>query len=355
MVEIIKNVFPQSRVKLQCVSFDVFWSHSRFKAFVNGVDTSEIVCESFKEMEMNGGFATFLELKIDGKVVGSLVVFKDPFYRSKGRDDVVCFGLVTALRARDLEPLLDRALHETRSHGYHVLRGPVNAPRFLFGYGVEISGFEWPIVAGTSSDPPAYAKMFGELEERGFFNGRDKYLNCIQDFDKTNENIAAIDLDRNFRIVNPDLDDCGKLLEKIALMMNETLGYRPDYQIASLDKLEKAAQLYKLVPGAEKLIGLFFDDEVFAGAVLMQPDWFQAFAGKSVTTIIGDIFMLGKAYQGRKLLLNFSEYTGQTLAALGAQYYEHASIWEHTDAITAWIKIDCLKIIREFLVFEMRC
>ncbi len=69
----------------------------------------------------------------------------------------------------------------------------------------------------------------------------------------------------------------------------------------------------KIVPRSERLIGLFFDGDILAGAVIMQPDWFQVLAGKAVTTIIGDIYMLDAAYQGRRLFMNFSEYSAKVL------------------------------------------
>jgi len=55
-----------------------------------------MVKNTIAEMERDGGFATFLSCWWRGHLGGSLVAFKDPWYKSSGRSDVACFGLVTA-------------------------------------------------------------------------------------------------------------------------------------------------------------------------------------------------------------------------------------------------------------------
>ncbi|MEX2683134.1 MAG: hypothetical protein Q6373_016210 [Candidatus Sigynarchaeota archaeon] len=254
-----------------------------------------------------------------------------------------------------LEYLLDAACQEVKKHGFSIMRGPINAPRNLFGYGVQVSGYEWPVVAGSSADTPAYKDYFTELEHQHYFVKKDKYYNLSQDFKKTSEYISTFTLDRHFRVINPDFNNLGELPSLVANMMNLTLNYRPDYMATNPSKLRASVEMYKLVPGSERLIGLFFDGDVFAGAVIMQPDWFQALAHRPVTTIIGDIYMLDKAYQGRRLFMNFSEYTAKVLAERGAQHYEHASTWEQMGVMDSAIKNGYVSIIKEFWVYEKRC
>lgn len=348
-----EEVSTQTLVSMNRISFDRFWLHSRYNSIKEGLNVRTMIKQNFNEMIKEGGFVSFLECTIGNNFAGSMVVFKDPGYWSMRRDDVACFGLITVRNTRALECMLEGALDEIEKNGYSAIRGPVNSPRTLFGYGIQVSGFDQPIIAGTSSNPPAYAVMFAELDKKGLFTSQDRYINCLQDFGITNAHIATLDLDRNFQVKNPDFDDCVDILQKIATMMNDTLGYRPDYQATNPLKLASAVKMYKLVPDAEKLVGLFYDGDSFVGAVLMQFDWFQVLARVPVTTIIGDIYMLAKEFQGRNLFFNFSEYSEHVLAARGTEHYEHASIWEHTDAIISLIKKGILIPKRDTLVFEM--
>ncbi len=342
-----------SALSTQEVSFDQFWLNSRFNNNRIGLDGYLHVKSAFDLMQRDGGFFTFLECSREGQYAGSLVVFKDPWYRSYKHDDVACFGLVTASDSSVLGSLLDAAAQEIEKHDIPAMRGPVNAPRYLFGYGVQVSDYGLPVVAGSASDPPIYKEIFTELDDQGYFDEKVRYYNLWQDFKKTREYISTFNLDRHFRIVNPDFNNLGELPSLIASLMNRTLDYRPDYMATSATKLLAAAEMFKLVPGSERFIGLFFDGNFLAGAVMMQPDWFQVLAGSQVTRIIGDIYMLDPAYQGRRLFMNFSEYTEKVLTERGTQYYEHASIWEHTDAIKSTIKNGYTKPIKEYWVFEI--
>jgi len=85
----------------------------------------------------------------------------------------------------------------------------------------------------------------------------------------------------------------------------------------------------------------------------MHPDWLQVMRGEPATTVIGDIYMLAPAYQGRRLLLNFSEYSLRVLKERGTTFYEHASIHDGTTSIMATVKRGLTSIVREARVFEV--
>ncbi len=333
--------------------FERFWPVSRFKGVVAGIDVKNSVNQALDDMVAGGGFVTPLECEMDGRVAGSLVVFKDPWYRSRRRDDVACFGLVTAADAPVLSALLDEAKKVARKNGASALRGPVNPPRSLLGYGLQVSGFDAPTIAGTSANAEADAIPFLELDTEGYFDSCDRYYNMLQDFGKTMEYISTFPLDRSFRVVNPDLSNLGGLPARVAALMNDTLGYRADYQWTSGERLAAQAQAYRAVPGGEKLMAFFFDGEVLAGGVIMQPDWLQVLRGEPATTVVGDIYMLAPAYQGRRLFMNCSEYSAKVLQEIGAKYYEHASIHEDTKAVLSSVKNGYAKIVRESRVYEV--
>jgi hypothetical protein len=119
-----------SEISTREVSFDQFWRNSRFNTKSFGFDGNSFAKNAFSKMEGDGGFATFIECSGGSRFAGSLVVFKDPWYRSFRRKDVACFGLVTASDSSVLESLLGAASQEIEKHDISVMRGPVNAPRF---------------------------------------------------------------------------------------------------------------------------------------------------------------------------------------------------------------------------------
>jgi len=340
-------------IYVQHISFDEFWARSRFKSIIPGLDLGAQVRQAFGEMEQGSGFASFLACKSDEGILGSLAVFKDPWYRSAKRDNVACFGLATARDGNTLSKLILAARDAAEKAGCKALRGPVNVPRIFFGYGIQVSGFGLPIVAGTSVNTSEEAYPFEELDADGFFDRVDKYYNLSQDFSKTRAYIDTITLDRSFRVVNPNLDNCRDITERVADMMNRLLGYRPDYQLTSAERLAGAAKAYKLVPRGERLLAFYFDGDELAGGVIMQPDWFQVFAGVRVRSIVGEIYMLEKKYQGRKLMLNFAEYSEKVLKELGATHYEHASIWEDSGGALSTVKAGYNAIIKEFRTYEL--
>jgi hypothetical protein len=337
---------------VSAVDFDTFWGHSRYQDLVPGVDLRPLVRAALEGMDDDGGWYALLAARTDGGICGTAAVFKDPWYRSRERDDVACFGLVTADGPGTLEALIDAAKGIASDRGIATVRGPVNPPRSLLGYGVQTSGYEYPILAGTSADPPTLADAYASLWESGFFSSSDHYVNLVQNFEKTWAYVAQHEPDRSLPVINPDLNDLGDLPAKVADLMNATLGYRPDYAATSADRLAAEAQQYRAVPGGEKLLGFYMDGGEVAGGVIMQPDWFQVLRGERVTNVIGDIYMLAPAYQGRHMMNNFPDYSARVLDELGATYYEHSSIWDGSKAIQSTVKNGYASVSREFLVFE---
>jgi hypothetical protein len=338
---------------VSAVDFDTFWGRSRYYDLVPGVDLRPLVQAALDGMVDEGGWYSLLAARMDGGIVGTAAVFRDPWYRSRARDDVACFGLVTADGPDVLKALVDATQGVASDHGIATIRGPVNPPRSLLGYGVQTSGYAFPILAGTSVDPPTLADAYASLWENGYFSSSDHYVNLVQDFEKTWAYVAQHEPDRSLAVINPDLNDLGDLPGKVAELMNGTLSYRPDYLATSAERLAHEAQQYRAVPGGEKLLGFYMDGDVLAGGVIMQPDWFQVLRGQHVKAVVGDIYMLAPAYQGRHMMNNFPEYSARVLDELGATYYEHASIWDGSKAIQSTVKNGYASVSREYLVFEI--
>ncbi|MHA1793099.1 MAG: hypothetical protein ACTSVI_10675 [Promethearchaeota archaeon] len=352
------------------ISFDRFWMHSRYRQHIPGVNLKNAIFSNLEGLnfcfwldekhELKRGFYTCIECTSGGsEVLGNMVLFKDPRYVSLKRHDVGCFGLITVKNGLALKRMLNHARRYFKKHGVRAIRGPVNIPRSLLGYGLQISGFDEKIIAGSASDPISYKLFFDDLFNAGFFSRRDVYYNYLQDFTKTQEYIEEMEkihgpLDRDFEIRTPLFDELEDLPGKVAKLMNETLGYRPDYSLATEDSLRSAAKQYKLIPDGQKLIGLFFKGDELIGGVIQQPDWFQLLRGERVNQFIGDIYMLSKKYQGKHFFMNCLEYTMSSISGLNAKYFEHASIWKGTKAILSCVKNGYARIIKSYVVHELK-
>jgi hypothetical protein len=353
MIGIEKNdsITPET---VDVVTFDRFWSSSRYATIVDGFDLKSRVQNAFDEMESYGGFAFFLECSSDGIFLGSMAVFKDPWFRSKGRKNVACFGLVTVRDAQVLCKLLESTIPLIQDKNVAALRGPVNPPRLLLGYGVQESGFDLPMLAGTSFDPPGYAGFYSELEGKGYFVSKDVYYNMTMDNDKAEEYISTLDVDRSLTIINPSFDQLGDLPAKVADLMNRNLGYRPDYQEADASRLAEYAQEFATIPGGASLLSFVVDDDMLVGVLIMMPDWFELGREKAFSSIVLDIAILDAPYQGSRRFLSLAEHCIRTFRALGNIYCEFASISENVRAMLSLVKHDCGCITRSFSVYEMR-
>ena len=340
------------------VALEQFWYHSRYQSIISGCDFWTPVQQCLRNFVAKGGFFTPLLVEDNfGNVKGSMLVFHDPQYRSAGDPDVACFGLVTVQNSFYLSKMIDEARQIVREIGFSRLRGPINPPRYLFGYGVQISGFSYQNLAGSSINEPYHAGIYQELKNGGVFSDEDQYFNLVQSWDHTFDYIDKIELNRDFIFKNPPLDDNRKmrsLVDQLSAIMNDNLDYRPDYCHATAETLLEIGKAYKDLPSGDKLVGLLYDDDVLAGAVIMQPDWFQVLKGEKMTRLIGDTYLLDKKYQGRRLFMNFSEYSKKIIEDFKIQYYEHSSVHESAKAILSTLKTGVTRISKSYSVFEVQ-
>jgi hypothetical protein len=247
-------------VRVYEVAFEEFWFHSRYHSIIPGCNFWRPVKQFLQNIVAKGGFFTPLLVEDNfGGVKGSMLVFHDPQYRSEADVNVACFGLVTARNSFYLSQLIEKARKIVTELGFSRFRGPINLPRYLFGYGVQTSGFSYQNLAGSSINELSHAEIYQELIKDGIFSNEDQYFNLVQSWENTFDYIDKIELDRNFIFKNPPLDDKKKmlsLLQQLSAIMNDNLEYRPDYSHATVETLLEIAKAYENIPDGEKLVGL---------------------------------------------------------------------------------------------------
>jgi len=270
----------------------------------------------------DGGAVAFL----DGDGGGSVAVLVDPAYHSSGREGLGCFGLLTACSEGEARSLVRSAIAWCKDRGAVGMRGPVNVPRFLHGYGLQLGGFGLPAVAGVSSDPPAYKGWFDGMVAGGTLREATRYVSWVGSREKGGAALARVDGQRGRHVlpaVHPDLDDPGTLPGQIAAIMNAEMRKRPDgFRMEPADVLG-LARLFKMVPGGERLLAFVMDGDVLAGGVIMQPDWFQVLAGERPTRLVQDTIVTARAYQGRGLAGRYFQACHDAMVAFDADYFEY--------------------------------
>ncbi len=78
------------------------------------------------------------------------------------------FGFFKALNHNKniIQKLIDEIITYAKDHNFSYIRGPINVPTILFGYGFMFSGSNTRTFIGRSVDPPIYLKQF---KENGFY------------------------------------------------------------------------------------------------------------------------------------------------------------------------------------------
>ena len=105
--------------------------------------------------------AKSLILKEDNEVVAHTLVYDDG-------GDVLFFGFFGAIdhKEKNIECLLRKLIEYARNHQYKKIRGPVNPPTFIFGYGFMTEDSLDDLCVSKPVNPPIYQDTFVQL---GFY------------------------------------------------------------------------------------------------------------------------------------------------------------------------------------------
>ncbi|MHA1680798.1 MAG: hypothetical protein ACTSUE_07310 [Promethearchaeota archaeon] len=350
-------------MRVEEVSLKEFIIKSRFLDRKGARDFRRLVKQATGTIKLMGGFHAFLVCRIGGVFAGSMLVFKDPLYCSRDRSDVGCFGLVTATKQVVLVEMLEKAIEMLKQQGASSMRGPVNIPRALFGYGVQVFGFELPAIAGSSVNDKAFARLFLDLERGGYFNEKDVYYNYTQDAVKTREYLKEREasgrpLYRDYKVEHPVFDFSSKesdiLAEDVAALLNESLSYRPDFYRSTGRILKATALQFSYIDGGEEYLTFLRKDKKLVGVILQQPDWFQVINDEPITRFVADTFVVAPELRGKGLMMNFMEHQAQCIESFQPGHFEYASIWKGAKKVTKAMRKPFTKLVKGFFVYEKR-
>nr|MDO8117547.1 hypothetical protein [Candidatus Sigynarchaeota archaeon] len=300
------------------IGFDRFCQHSRFLRGSPPAVISIVRNMVGKLSNLDDGFVELLEINN-----GSIMAFKDPKYHSSGRKETGCFGLLTAPDKQTCVKLVECAMESLVGMGIQKIRGPVNMPRFLFGYGIQASGFSLSPVAGVSWDPPCYAEWFSTMVHEGMLHEATRYISYTGSLEKSEGALKNTTKRERLRVFYPDFNNPGSLPVQIASLLNAEMYKRPDGFYMDAKDVLSYAELFKLVVGGERLLAFLMDGDTLAGGVIMQPDWFQVLAGSRPTRFVQDTIVTASAYQGKGYGAQYFELCADVMRYFKPEYFEY--------------------------------
>ncbi len=116
-----------------------------------------------EDLKLYNAKAITLVKNIDGdyfggktdKIVGITVIYGDG-------SDVLFFGCVGVYDhdAEKIEFLANSLLKYAKENGYNSIRGPINIPTVIFGWGFMIEGSKKDVFIGSPINPPIYQEVF---------------------------------------------------------------------------------------------------------------------------------------------------------------------------------------------------
>ncbi|MHA1373689.1 MAG: hypothetical protein ACTSR7_05295, partial [Promethearchaeota archaeon] len=90
-----------------------------------------------------------------GNILGHVLVFP-------GVDNYLNFGYFGVISNSNdkISILIDRLIEYTQENNFKGIRGPVNIPAIIFGYGFMVDGSKTNLFIGRAIDPPNYLNLF---------------------------------------------------------------------------------------------------------------------------------------------------------------------------------------------------
>ena len=94
-------------------------------------------------------------LKENGSPAGNVLIYNDG-------SDVLYFGYfgVIGHKKNKIELLLDKLINYARENNFKIIRGPINIPAIIFGWGFMEEGSSENLYIGKNVNPPIYQELF---------------------------------------------------------------------------------------------------------------------------------------------------------------------------------------------------
>jgi len=320
----------------------------------------------------------------EGRIISGIIVCQiDPTYRTYGRK-CGTFGWLYALDSESCKMLIDRCEEFMMQNKIRKIRGPINYPKIIGGFGFQISGFDQDQMTGVPFNHPDsreidFLTQFGYLRESKYWcvkvtkeywkKGRDipeglkVHFPTLEEFKHLKEEILQLGQE-SFNAIFADTSGVEKRFEEI-IRLYEIFQNLPDDQ--SLLQRSNDPSQFTDTKAFIKVISKFdfskrlpwvtliftVDNRQLVGVGLLLPNIYQVWAGKTLNQGNGDTVMIHPDYIG-KGVFSLGHNIGQIpLKMHGITHIEGTQLWANNKHAIE-VMFPHTKVVRKHVVFQKR-
>ncbi|MFX1295843.1 MAG: hypothetical protein ACFFD2_13450 [Promethearchaeota archaeon] len=311
----------------------------------------------------------------------------NPEYKSYGRKSGT-FGWLFAKNKEVCKQLLKKCEIYAKKHRLRRIRGPINFPKNAMGYGLQVSGFEQPLLYGVAFNDPSSElgmwlpslgyemeseytclEVLEESWKKGNTLSRNLKLSCLtlEELEEKIDEIVELAGD-SFSSLLPDTSGGGRenIEELLALAID--IPKRYFHHDFFYDPFQKYTHIPEFIEAwketdLENMITVFpmileRNTNKLVGMLIGVLDYYQYWSRTYVSRVNVHTAMVRKGFSGMGVfssLNNFGQATNRSMR--GITYYEGTAIWSRNakgmnneQAINS-IFPHC-KPIRKHIIFE---
>ncbi|MFX1237249.1 MAG: hypothetical protein ACFFAS_06215 [Promethearchaeota archaeon] len=314
----------------------------------------------------------------EDEAIGFVISQLDPHYKSYGRK-CATFGWLTAPDLETCKCLLKKCENFAKSKKFRRIRGNINFPKGIGGFGVQTHGFDQRLLYGVPFKhskiktnkflvkcgyKPESLYTCMKVSSRVWKSGkkppsdiRFDYLTFKELKDRKNE---ILELARNsFYSILPDtyggeerFDEILKIQSQIPsrlFKLNNSINFKELSKEPLFLEAWKNFNLKKIAPLAPIAVNRKTGE--IAGILLGIPDLYETWLGKDLTRVNIDTAMISKDYNGKGIFSALNNIGQMTCRLFGITYFEGTSIWFNNMAAVNSI-FPHSNIVRKHIVFE---
>ena len=325
-------------------------------------------------------FSIFIA-EYQNKKCGFVICLIHPTYKSYGKKCGIFGWLHCSNNFNICKELIRKCEEYVKNNNVKRLRGNINIPKNLGGFGIQIEGFHEQMLYGVPySDPnsriPQYLEELGYkpdteyismLVTKKMWNSSKTIPNYIRylylSYKEITERIEEFHnlIAESFHGQIPIPDSIGKyrLLEILEIYPAISKKYRipKDYDAINhkdfSDNIVNSNKydLKEVVPYWP--LAFDIESQKLVGAVITIPDFYEYYQGNPITRVNVDTVIVHKDYTGKGIFSGLNNIGQLGLNLNGVSYFEGTSIWnKNPEAVKAFFPHGIT--IRKFKVFQKR-
>jgi hypothetical protein len=312
---------------------------------------------------------------------GFVIADNNPYYTSRNRK-AASFGWLFAENFDVCEKLLSKCEEFAREQGVKIMRGPINFPKSVGGYGLQVEGFKEQMMYGVAFNEKKSSKRISKYLQNLGFKIDAEYLTMevteykwkkgtqldkdleiryltIEEFEKRKDEVLKM-MGGAFYSVLPDAFGVKRFNEVMELMRKTPKKYFEVPKDIDFELYSTQPEFLKAWQQCAKEDVLTFFHLAFekktdkiVGIIIVLPDLYEHLKGGQITRGNVDVAAVRKGYARKGIFSSLNNIGRLTGNMRGITYFEGTSIWNlNEDAIKTILPHGTIN--RRFHVFQKR-